>query len=690
MHDDEAPYFVHPTQIDVFLQLIGLASVKGLGHKLDKMTVPTFIEKVHVAAAGQDEDLDMTVSASTTDRGSVGGMGNALTLAGQMALTMSGVKLRPLQDDDPEDHDPHAGARLFWEPDIDFLDPRGLIEPYADQKKYIQVCEELNLLCIHEALRRVGDLTTEVPHLRRFQAWLREQRPATTSEGLEMLSGRLSNTVAGPIAAALTKVLDNIVPIFESKVEPVDVLMSGNTLTALYDTLGLTKRTRLFQSLGHSKPNLRILEVGAGTGGTTAAALASLVHEATGARMYWYYDYTDISAGFFNEAQDRFMNHANIRYRALDITKDPLEQGFEAGAYDLVIASNVLHTTPSLRHTLANVRKLLHPEGTLYLEELCSEVKVFNFIMGILPGWWSGVDDGRVSEPYVSPERWDAELRGAGFDGLQSVSYDCPPPHQLLAMMTAKPTSDVAKKTAATILYDDASLNVAETLKACWLSEDYQVSLRHLSDQESPLDTDIISVVDVDRPFFEDITSSAYNDFHVLVAKLSESGAAIGLLWLTRSSHLRCTDPRWGQIIGAARTIRGEMAIDIATCEIDEPLPSVWPLVINIFQKFQRRRSHDVLLSECEYAILDGTVYIPRAFPVLATAESEKERTENDSNRAQDLMIGRYGRLKTLAWETRPSRSPEGDQVMIETKAVGLNFKVSICHRLEATEERYD
>ena len=50
-----------------------------------------------------------------------------------------------------------------------------------------------------------------------------------------------------------------------------------------------------------------------------------------------------------------------MSYRLLDIENDPLQQGFESGSYDIVIAANVLHATADLRRTLAHIRAVLAP-----------------------------------------------------------------------------------------------------------------------------------------------------------------------------------------------------------------------------------------------------------------------------------------------------------------------------------------
>ena len=104
---------------------------------------------------------------------------------------------------------------------------------------------------------------------------------------------------------------------------------------------------------------LRVIEVGAGTGSATAAVLPELPDGR------YDYTYTDISAGFFAEAEARFGGGDAIQYRVLDIENDPVRRGFDAHGYDLVIASNVLHATRYLQETLAHCRTLLAPAGQL-------------------------------------------------------------------------------------------------------------------------------------------------------------------------------------------------------------------------------------------------------------------------------------------------------------------------------------
>ena len=155
---------------------------------------------------------------------------------------------------------------------------------------------------------------------------------------------------------------------------------------------------------------LRVLEVGAGTGGTTAALLAALPQGRTDTV------FTDVSAGFFGEAEERFGgSDARMSYRVLDIERDPEEQGFAAHRHDLVVAANVLHATRDLEESLAHCRRLLAPSGILVLVEGVEPQAWLDLTFGMLPGWWRFEDGYREDHPLVGPDAWRRALSASGF-----------------------------------------------------------------------------------------------------------------------------------------------------------------------------------------------------------------------------------------------------------------------------------
>ncbi|MCY4647304.1 MAG: SDR family NAD(P)-dependent oxidoreductase [Gammaproteobacteria bacterium] len=164
---------------------------------------------------------------------------------------------------------------------------------------------------------------------------------------------------------------------------------------------------------------LRIIEVGAGTGSATASVLPVLPEGR------FDYMYTDISAGFFAEAEARFGDgDGSIEYRPLDIEKDPLEQGFAAHGYDLLLASNVLHATRYLEETLTHCRKLLAPSGQLIALENLSGLGWMDLTFGQLDGWWRFADDYRPHHALAGPAVWRRALGDAGFEAVEVLGVD--------------------------------------------------------------------------------------------------------------------------------------------------------------------------------------------------------------------------------------------------------------------------
>lgn len=83
-------------------------------------------------------------------------------------------------------------------------------------------------------------------------------------------------------------------------------------------------------------------------------------------------------------------------FTALDAEKEVAPQGFTEHSYDVVVAAYVLHVSRSLRKTMEHARSLLKPGGFLILLEVTApQILPLNFMMGGLPGWWLGVNDGR-------------------------------------------------------------------------------------------------------------------------------------------------------------------------------------------------------------------------------------------------------------------------------------------------------
>ena len=164
---------------------------------------------------------------------------------------------------------------------------------------------------------------------------------------------------------------------------------------------------------------LRVLEVGAGIGSATECILPVLP------AGRFEYMYTDISAGFFADAEARFSAvGAAIDYRVLDIEKDPVAQGFELHAYDMIIAANVLHATRFLDETLTHCRTLLAPSGLLVALENQRSRGWMDLIFGQLDGWWRFADRYRTNHALAGPDVWHRVLTDTGFTETEILGVD--------------------------------------------------------------------------------------------------------------------------------------------------------------------------------------------------------------------------------------------------------------------------
>jgi acyl transferase domain-containing protein/acyl-CoA synthetase (AMP-forming)/AMP-acid ligase II/NAD(P)-dependent dehydrogenase (short-subunit alcohol dehydrogenase family)/SAM-dependent methyltransferase/aryl carrier-like protein len=209
--------------------------------------------------------------------------------------------------------------------------------------------------------------------------------------------------------------------VLQGKVDPLGLLFASGSNPStgiLYqDTPGAHLMNQLMQvavsELIGDLPTgrgIRILEIGAGTGGTTASILPHLPAEKT------EYLFTDLGALFLNQAQEKFAEFPFLSYQLLDIEQDPLTQGIESHQFDVVIAANVIHATKDLHQTLSNIRQLLTPGGMLLLLEVTYPQRWLDLIFGLTEGWWRFADlDLRPNYPLLTPGQWQELLETQGF-----------------------------------------------------------------------------------------------------------------------------------------------------------------------------------------------------------------------------------------------------------------------------------
>ncbi|HWU90308.1 MAG TPA: beta-ketoacyl synthase N-terminal-like domain-containing protein, partial [Kofleriaceae bacterium] len=171
---------------------------------------------------------------------------------------------------------------------------------------------------------------------------------------------------------------------------------------------------------------LRILEIGAGTGGTTEGVIARLEPHSGALTEYCY---TDVSHAFLLHAEQVYRPKARyLTCKLFNVEEPPQAQGIETGAYDVVIAANVLHATKQVRRTLRHAKATLRRNGILVLNEIAAPGVFTHLTFGLLEGWWLYEDEAlRVpGTPALTGETWRRVLEGEGF---QSVVFPAQAAH---------------------------------------------------------------------------------------------------------------------------------------------------------------------------------------------------------------------------------------------------------------------
>lgn len=678
-------YVMHPVAIDACFQLCLLSQAKGLGRNFDQLVMPTLIESLEIRRGGD--------KMSAVAFGGFGDKKPGIECAseGKLALSLSGFELTPLEEGDELDYDPYAAARLEWLPDFDFVDVAPLFKAPPTNRENLQLIEQLTLLCIIDSEEKIRSLEPAEPHFEKLRAFLgREIQSArdgtnrlapdsasylTLSQAdrtaqIDQLYATLSGKARAGLTEGLKRINGNVASIFTGKVDTIDILMEGGVLAELYNAMsfGYSDFVRLLSS---TKPTLRILEVGAGTGGTTELILRDLMHEG-GLPRYSTYTFTDVSAGFFPQAKERFSYAPNMDYKVFDISKDPLEQGFSEGTYDVIFAANVVHATESLKTTLSNLNKVLRPGGALVLTEICTELRSPTYIFGNFIGWWLGEADGRPFAPYVPPSRWHNELIASGFTGVETAVYDEEAPYMCCTtIFSRRPVEEKPRNATVSLLALEPECEIATSLKSALEEARYSVNIVKMG-ETLPQDQDIVSIVDIEKNFFDNINEPDFLQFRELIRN---QGADQKLLWLTSPVQIKCKDPRSAQALGAARTVRTELATPFHTLEISKSEPGFANLVLKVFNKIRAEEDDDNLVSDKEFVLDNGTICIGRYHPFSLTDEISRKSLEGQET-IKSLRVGKPGDIESLYWKevTSPTSIP-ADELEIEPKSIGLNLR---------------
>ena len=418
-------HIIHPATLDSILQA-SYAPILATS-KPDRAMVPTSIKSLYVSA-GMKSDVGHRYQA-LADLHSYNARGfEASVLTTDVSepsdtpvLTVEGLFCQSIGDALNGKRDTAQGnlcSTIHWDRALSLMTPEKIKRTITDQSdsRQITLISDLKraaFYLINDALRSLTeeDVQNMDLHHKKMYGWMKvevekaardEQAPRSSkwfkaSQGVkEMLFEKVSSSsVDGQM---LCRVGKSLARILRKEVTPLELMLEGKLLHQYYEkTLrGPTmheKLQRVAKLFAYENPSAKILEIGAGTGGYTLPVLKAFNEiRSSQSPSFAQYDFTDISAGFFEAAKEKFGDWGNkINYKKLDIEANPVDQSFEAGSYDLVVACQALHATRSMEKTMTNVRTLLKPNGKLILVETTRDALDVFVIFGVLPGWWLSV-----------------------------------------------------------------------------------------------------------------------------------------------------------------------------------------------------------------------------------------------------------------------------------------------------------
>lgn len=666
---DEAQYHLHPVVLDTYYQLMSTAVFDGIGRDYRRM-VAARIEFLTMFRCSENE-LQGFVTAKPTDEGYVAD--GWVSSGSKLVLRILGSHGHVFEEAEVEEENGiPITARCRWTPHVDFLRISNLIKAPQDHENTILLCEELAQLAISLGSQAAKDIDVKELHLIKYKEWLDRYAlsnldgsdEGTLSHAMESVVDQLRGTGAECVVAAITTVCRNAKSIFTREKTGEEVLNQDGILDNLTAFLQEQDDYSYFRHVAHTKPNISILEVCAGLGERTRRIVDSLTRD-DGQPLYSQYVVADASSGMLNTRQENLKGLRNMEFTMLDVGRSLEEQGFEDRRFDLIIATNVVSTSYNVQRTLTNLHRLLHPDGKLLLEEPRPGLLCTKFALGTLPAWWSHAEDlDRIDEPFIDAKKWHSALVSAGFADIEEVEQTFK--HAINNVLVARAQAAKMPTQRITLLCNDGGSDprlIVEELE----SRGYEID-HCLLGQATPPGQDVLALLDEEQPFFEDMDAARLERFKALLGSLGTAG----LLWVTRHSNVGCVDPRYAQVVGLARTLRSEMAIDFAVLEMDKvETPSGAAALANVLTKFQTREQDGDLAPDLEYAIHNGETLVNRIFPFELDQDLLVAQTSDEAVVTQTHL----GRLNTLIWSSTSATAPADDEVEVELYATGLNFR---------------
>ncbi|KAL9030209.1 MAG: hypothetical protein Q9196_001643 [Gyalolechia fulgens] len=589
-------------------------------------------------------------------------------------------------------------------PYVDLIDPHVLSEMVkGSPAERIQLRKQydLDLAATHFLSRMLqeianDDLSALPVYHARFLAWAKrvvKNQPNAVLDSVTVVDKVSSSTDTGKMICAVGAQLPQIL---RGEQQPLNIMLEDGLLQRSYEQYESTNRVNqaaadYIARLAACDPDLNILEIGGGTASATLPVLGSIQRETEGLSSQFQYTFTDISAGFFDNARTKLSQWTGqLAYSKLDISEDPRSQGFAADSYDVVLASNVLHATPDIITTLQNARTVLKPNGKLVLMEAVLEAPPHLFPFVLLEGWWLSDDAYRSpsSGPLLTKALWNNLLLSNGFSGVEGHVDDYPgqPEHLYSAMWSTKcdPERATRQETihpSATIYHrfpaadvkftETVSSHLARQLLGC------TPTVRHFTKDDSSDQKDLVCVV-LDTYPRSMLSEPSSDTFYTIQNLLIH---APNLLWVfPDKSH-----PDASIVRGVLRSLRLEQSTSRLVL-LEAPFDACGADAMARLVKQMVWDPKTTVHDEQEYSLVDNILHVPRLqlvqgakeiFSAEAGGSVKKEQNIWLEEKAIEMTLDNVGSPDSLYFRQSDILDTElgADQVIVRVSASGVNFR---------------
>jgi acyl transferase domain-containing protein/NADPH:quinone reductase-like Zn-dependent oxidoreductase/SAM-dependent methyltransferase len=719
-------HLIHPTALDAVFHITVTAISRG-GWKPIPTMVPTYMQELWISSKLLS-DLDLSslqLCSKSVSHGLRDADFNMTAIderSGELVITADMYRATAISSVDMNAPGVSSWRRLCFQPswklDIATADNDAVARYCNTAADAVETHSEASvddaeLVCLyfmHQMFEEGRDLQVSQPHLQKYVDWMRHHIQQDCAQDVSnggkmqrMLSDQAyADTVisqleaSGPEGKVYVTIGKILSAILQDEVDVLELLFGGGLLQQFYSGKAFTAnyaRMRAYVELmAHKNPNMSILEIGAGTGGATAAVLQALgppdATDEHGTARFEEYVYTDISAGFFEEAKTRFKDYTSrLSFHTLDIEKELPTQGFGDAKYDLIVASCVLHATADIQQTLQNTHHLLKPGGKLLLFEPCQlSCARLSFVFGLLPGWWLSKEQYRCWGPLLTDVQWNDALREGKFSGTDLCLRDGKDQRHTFSVMVSTKMDLITNQANLpwiSIVVDRQSqvqMKIAENLRALF-AETYDVtcsigSLRDVAVSSTDYGF-CISLIELENPSLWGIGSDEYAGLKRLVKSLQH------IVWVTGNPT---QDPRMGTVVGFARSMCSENdSLNFISLAFQNAA-NQHVVFSNILKVVQSSLATPEERCEQEYREEDGLLYINRIVESNNVNDVVHERTVpqkselrpfgSDRRRPMTLSTASPGLLSALQFVDSPfdaDLDPDGIEVAV--KAVGINFK---------------